>query len=183
MNRTFSITLFTVAISVMTQSKVSGQVSQYGSNQQLALSTPAAVPNGLQSLRAEAFLLYSASQYAVAANAYARLIQLGSTEASDRYWLGESLYHANDLPRAAAAFEQAIQLDSKYEQSYAKLAETYIALHQKDKARQVCDSGLRMVADPYRRQQLESLQRVATFQERKPVRNREGASRKLPMES
>jgi tetratricopeptide (TPR) repeat protein len=159
------------------------QSSQYSAQStQLALATPSAV-NGLQMLRAEASVLYSSGQYVAAADSYRRLIQLGSLEASDRYWLGESLYHAKSFAAAASAFEQAIQINPKLEQSYARLTETYLVLRQKDKARQVCDNALRVVSDPYAHQQLEMLLKVSSHQERKPTRSGEVRPAHMPAES
>jgi hypothetical protein len=73
------------------------QSSQYSTqNTQIALSTPNAVGN-LQMLRSDASVLYSGGQYVAAADSYRRLIQLGSVEAADRYWLGESLISCQKL--------------------------------------------------------------------------------------
>jgi TolA-binding protein len=159
------------------------QVSQYtAQNKQIAVAAPTATGN-LQMLRSEASMLYSCGQYVAAADSYRRLIQLGSVEASDRYWLGESLYHAKSFSSAASAFEQAIQINPKFDLSYARLTETYLALHQKEKAKQVCDNALHVVADPYARQQLEVLLKVSSHQERKPTRSIEVRPKHLPAES
>ncbi|MBS1955671.1 MAG: tetratricopeptide repeat protein [Cyanobacteria bacterium SZAS-4] len=159
------------------------QSSQFpAQNNQLALSAPNAT-SGLQMLRSDASVLFSAGQYEAAAEAYKRLLQLGSMEASDRYWLGESLYHAKNYLQAATAFEQAVQLNSKLTQAYVRLAETYLALHQKEKALQTCTNGLSIVTDPYIKELLSNLLKVAMYQEHKRVHQSEVRVGRMPSES
>jgi hypothetical protein len=56
-------------------------------------------------------------------------------------------------------------------------------LHQKEKAKQVCDNALRVVSDPYAHQQLEMLLKVSNHQERKPIRSVEVRPNHMPAES
>lgn len=161
---------------------VPSQSASVQSNQQLALSTPTAI-GGTQMLRSDASVLYNSGQYVTAAEIYRRLIQLGSLDASDRYWLGECLYHTGNFPQAITAFEQSVQINQKLEQAYVRLAETYLALHMKDKAFQVCTGGLRIVTDAYMKEQLSNLSKVALHQEAKPSRSRQIRSSRLPSES
>ncbi|HEY9731854.1 MAG TPA: tetratricopeptide repeat protein [Drouetiella sp.] len=149
---------------------------------QLAMSEPGAI-NGMQALRSEASVLFNGGQYSAAADAYTRLLQIGSVDASDRYWLGESLYHAGNYQHAAVAFEQAIQLNSKIPQAYVRLTETYLALHLKEKAYQSSLVGLNVVVDPYMKEQLSNLSKAALHQEAKPIRAREVRSHRMPPES
>jgi tetratricopeptide (TPR) repeat protein len=149
---------------------------------QLAMSTPGLM-GGMQSMRSEASVLFSGGQYAAAADTYTRLMQLGSTEASDRYWLGESLYHAGNYQQAAAAFEQAVQISPKLAQAYVRLTETYLALHLKDKAYQSSLAGLNVVGDPYMKEQLSNLSKAAIHQETKPTRVRDLRAHRMPSES
>lgn len=159
------------------------QSSQYqAQNSQIALNTPNAA-SALQMLRADASVLFSAGQYVNAAETYKRLLQLGSADASDRYWLGESLYHARNFQQAATAFEQAIQLNPKLTQAYVRLTETYLALHQKEKAMQSCTSGLSVVTDPYMKDQLANLLKVAMHKEQKQTRFSELRAGRMPSES
>ena len=166
-----------------TTSSASAQSAQYpAQNAQLALATPTA-SGGMLMLRSEASVLFSAGQYAAAADAYRRLLQLGSADANDRYWLGESLYHTSNFQQAVAAFEQAIQLNPKLQQAYVRLTETYLALHQKEKAMQICTSGLHVVTDTYMKEQLSNLLKVSMHQERKQIRPRELQAARLPSET
>ncbi len=186
MFRLSSMSVASVASSiacVCIASSATAQSAQYpAQNPQLALATPNAA-GGMQMLRAEASMLFSSGQYASAAEVYKRLLQLGSAEASDRYWLGESDYHAGNYQQAVTAFEQAIQLDRKMTQSYIRLAESYLALHQKDKALQTCKAGLDVVTDPYMKEQLSNLLKVSFYQDHKPTRSREVRAGHLPSES
>lgn len=164
-------------------SKASAQSSQYPpQNPQLALATPNAA-GGMQMLRSEASMLFSGGQYPAAAETYKRLLQLGSIDASDRYWLGESVYHCGNYQQAVPAFEQAIQLDRKMTQAYIRLAESYLALRQKDKALQACKTGLDVVTDPYMKEQLSNLLKVSFYQDRKPTRSRDVRAGRFPSES
>jgi len=164
-------------------SHAAAQTAQYpAQNPQLALATPNAA-GGMQMLRSEASMFFSSGQYPAAAEAYKRLLQLGSTDASDRYWLGESVYHSGNYQQAVPAFEQAIQLDRKMTQAYIRLAESYLALHQKDKALQACKTGLDVVTDPYMKEQLSNLLKVSFYQDHKPTRSREVRARHFPSES
>lgn len=159
------------------------QSSQYPmQNPQLALTTPSAV-GGMQMLRSEASVLFSSGQYPAAAEVYKRLLQLGSVDASDCYWLGEALYHASNFQQAVTAFEQAIQLDRKLTQAYIRLAESYLALHQKERALQTCKSGLDVAVDPLMKEQLSNLLKVSFYAERKPTRSKDVRSGRLPSES
>ncbi|MBI2811629.1 MAG: tetratricopeptide repeat protein [Candidatus Melainabacteria bacterium] len=159
------------------------QSAQYpAQNPQLALTTPSAA-GGMQMLRSEASVLFSSGQYPAAAEVYKRLLQLGSADASDRYWLGESLYHTSNFQQAATAYEQAIQVDRKMAQAYVRLAESYLALRQKERALQACKSGLDVVTDPYMKDQLSNLLKVSFYADRKPTRSRDVRSNRLPSES
>jgi len=149
---------------------------------QLASITPTA-GGGIQILRSEASVLFSCGHYIGAAEVYKRLLQLGSTEATDRYWLGESLYHTNNFQQAVTAFEQAIQSNPKLQQAYVRLTESYLALHQKEKAMQICTTGLNVVTDTYMKEQLSNLMKVSMHQERKQIRPRESQAARLPSES
>ncbi len=160
------------------------QSSQYAAaqNTQIALNAPS-VASDLQMLRSNASVLFSGGQYIAASEVYKRLLQLGSLDASDRYWLGESLYHASNFQQAATAFEQAIQLNPKLTQAYVRLTETYLALHLKEKAVQSCTNGLSLVTDPYMKDQLSNLLKVAMHQERKQTRSNELRAGRMPAES
>lgn len=175
---------FSVTMAPAQNQQYSSTVSAQPSTlrRQLAMSTPG-VMGGMQSMRSEASVLFSGGQYAAAADTYTRLMQLGSTEASDRYWLGESLSHAGNHQLAAAAFEQAVQISPKLAQAYVRLTETYLALHLKDKAYQSSLAGLNVVADPYMKEQLSNLSKAAIHQESKPTRVRDLRAHRMPSES
>ncbi|MBS1954838.1 MAG: tetratricopeptide repeat protein [Cyanobacteria bacterium SZAS-4] len=164
-------------------SYAAAQSAQYPApNPQLALATPNA-NGGMQMLRSEASMLFSSGQFSAAAENYKRLLQLGSTDANDRYWLGESIYRTGNYQHAATAFEQAIQLDKKMTQAYIRLAESYLALHQRERALQTCKAGLDVVTDPYMKEQLSNLLKVSFYQERKPTRSRDVRVGHFPSES
>lgn len=150
-------------------------------NAQLALVQPRV--DGMQQMRSEALLLVTSGQYTAAAEAYKRLLQVGSNEASDRYWLGESLYHLAYFQQAAIAFEQAIQLNPRFAQAFVRLSETYIALHQKEKAAQTCANGLAVVTDPYMKEQLSNLLKIAAFEEGRQGRAQQSRCVRMPAES
>jgi hypothetical protein len=81
------------------------------------------------------------------------------------------------------AFEQTIQLDRKMAQAYIRLAESYLALHQKEKVLQICRSGLDVTTDPYMKEQLSNLLKVAFYADRKPTRSHDVRTGRLPSES
>ena len=186
MYRSSSLLFACVASSVALfcfSSNAFAQSAQYpAANPQLALATPNPA-GGMQMLRSDASMLFNSGQYSSAAEVYKRLLQLGSADASDRYWLGESDYHCAKYQEAVAAFEQAIQIDRKMSQAYIRLAESYLALHQKDKALQICKTGLDVVVDPYMKEQLSNLMKVSFYSERKPIRSREIRTGHFPSES
>lgn len=171
-------------IAIQCLPSANAQTAQYPTTQntQIALNAPNAV-SGLQMLRSDASILFSAGQFVAASETYKRLLQLGSMDASDRFWLGESLYHARNFQQAATAFEQAVQLDPKLTQAYVRLTETYLALHQKEKAMQSCTSGLSVATDPYMKDQLSNLLKVALYQHRKQTHSNELHAGRMPSES
>lgn len=177
---------FGIALSAQSQTIQPGTQfsasSQSPQAAQLALSMPAQSAS-LGSLRSNASLFLASSQWVAAADAYRRLIQLGSAEATDRYALGDALYHAKDLPNAAAAFEQAIVINPKLDRCYSRLAETYLAMRQPAQARRVCLNALQVVSDSFTRQQIENLMRVATFEQKPPTRSHEIRPDRMPAES
>ncbi|MBS2002468.1 MAG: tetratricopeptide repeat protein [Cyanobacteria bacterium SZAS LIN-5] len=176
-------TSFVILAAVACPSRAIAQGAQTAAlpNAQLALAQPRV--DGMQQMRSEASLLISSGQYGAAAEVYKRLLQVGSNEASDRYWLGESLYHLSNFQQAAIAFEQAIQLNPKFPQAFVRLSETYIALHQKQKAAQTCTNGLNVVTDPYMKEQLSNLLKVAAYEEGRTGRTQQSRSVRMPAES
>lgn len=116
-----------------------------------------------QRLRAQAF--YRTDKFAEAATCWKQIVNNGSNQASDHYWLGESCYQIGRYADAAQAFRDAAKLDRKMDQAKVRLVESYIASRNLPEAENACLAGLSMVNDPYARKQLEEMHKITSKRE------------------
>lgn len=116
-----------------------------------------------QRLRAQAF--YRTDKFVEAATCWKRIVNNGSNQASDHYWLAESYYQIGKYPEAAAEFREATKLDRKMDQAKVRMVEAYIASRNMPEAENACLAGLSMVNDPYARKQLEEMHKFTCKRE------------------
>jgi tetratricopeptide (TPR) repeat protein len=131
--------------------------NQNNEGRQLALSLPAF---DLSRMRAIAQASYQALQFQTAADSYRRICQFPGAVGNDYCWLGESYYHLNQYNNAAAAFQQALNLDPAADDTRVRLAQALLGAHQPQQARQICLDSITAVKSEYVRKQLEVLAKV-----------------------
>lgn len=89
--------------------------------------------------------------------------QSGKGKAGKLLDLGEKYLDELDYEQALACFNEALEIDPKNEQIYLKLAETYIAMGEPEKAVKVLEDGLEQTESEELRQALEKAEAAVLF--------------------
>lgn len=116
----------------------------------------------LDSQRNYAQEMYRSEKFDEAASRLKSLVDAGSNQACDHYWLGESYYHLGKYVYAAAAFRQAIALDPAMDNAKVRWVEACLASRDFSRAQSACSEVISTVADFYSKKKLEVLSRVAS---------------------
>jgi len=80
---------------------------------------------------------FDSGNYQAAATHFASLLERDPTNAEAHYWLGRSQMELRDYAKAAASFEQAVQLHPTMLDGYIHAAAAYEALGERNKAAQM----------------------------------------------
>jgi TolA-binding protein len=123
----------------------------------------------LKMQRSYALATYQNKNFSEALNRWRLIVDAGSKEAYDLYWLGQSYYHLKMYPEAANAFRQATELDKSMDNAKVKLVESYLASKNLAEARSACNEALSTVTDPYAKKQIETMSKIANHEQSLPV--------------
>jgi len=160
--------LLVYAVLVITTSGISANRADPLPVQCKTNTIASAVPSDqsfFQNRRCEAQTMYRAEKFERAATQLKALIDSGSKQACDYYWLGESYYHMDKYADAAAAFREAVKLDPTMDTAKVRLAEARLATKNLSEAHAACTEALATVSDPYARKQLEVISKVTSSDE------------------
>lgn len=119
-----------------------------------------AEPNNLTMRRQLAQALFKEQRFAEAAEQLKLLLNSGTQESCDQYWLGESYYHLGRFSDAVSAFRQAIKLDPKMDEAKVRMVEAYLASQNMSEARMACAEALATATNPYAKQHLVSMSKI-----------------------
>ncbi len=119
-------------------------------------------PSDIEARRMLGLALLRSERFLEAARIYSDVTRMSGNDAMDRYWLGEAYLHANRRAEAAAALAEAVKMDPQLSIAHGRLAETYLANKEVEKAKQVCTDGMNSCRDPHVRGQLASLLKVCS---------------------
>ncbi len=119
-------------------------------------------PSDIDARRMLGLALIRSERFNEAAQIYLDVTKMTGSDAMDRYWLGEAYLHANRRNEAAAALAEAVRMDPQLSIAHGRLAETYMANKDMEKAKQACTDGISNCRDAQVRGQLASLLKVVS---------------------